>query len=142
MNPLRAVGMYFFRERLENTGPAATFARLCTSRHLEDLQWIACIVVLLTVIMLPLDLATSHFTVLDAKLPVASVLVAGVTAILSWIYQTGSSRIGAVDLFACEISAICRVSVVAQFAQGSVEQARASVDARDKIAGRFTSEEH
>ena len=33
-------------------------------------------------------------------------------AIVAWAYQTGSGRLGVVDLFACEISTLCRVTTV------------------------------
>jgi hypothetical protein len=32
--------------------------------------------------------------------------------VVAWAYQTGSSRLGVVDLFACEISTLCRVTTV------------------------------
>ena len=41
------------------------------------------------------------------------VAVAG--AICAWAYKTGSARLGVVDLFACEISALCRVTLVTDF---------------------------
>src|SRR5271154_2941290 len=40
-----------------------------------------------------------------------------------WAYQSGCRRIGAVDLFACEISVICRVSLIVDFAKTSVARA-------------------
>ncbi|WOJ90076.1 hypothetical protein RZS28_01865 [Methylocapsa polymorpha] len=92
---------------------------------------------------------------------IASALAAAAAAVLNWAYQSGSRRIGAVDLFACEITVICRVCVVVNFAQSSVEQAErehaiveqaaprtpqtSSDDSRaaDSCASRkFTSEEH
>src|SRR4051794_4032607 len=52
----------------------------------------------------------------------------GVTAVLglvlSCVYQTGSKRLGVVDLFACEISAICRVSYTLQIHQPRALHAR------------------
>lgn len=32
--------------------------------------------------------------------------------VLAWTYQTGSARLGVVDLFACEIATLCRVAAV------------------------------
>ncbi len=37
-------------------------------------------------------------------------VLALVGAIVAWAYQVGSARLGVVDLFACEISTLCRVS--------------------------------
>lgn len=41
MNPIRCLGKLVYGRSLEEKGPSLTFARLCTSRHLEDLQWVA-----------------------------------------------------------------------------------------------------
>jgi hypothetical protein len=35
--------------------------------------------------------------------------------ILGWTYQTGSKRLGIVDLFACEIVTLCRVGAIVDF---------------------------
>lgn len=51
---------------------------------------------------------------------VAGAASAAAVATINWAYQTGSRRLGAVDLFGCEISAICRVSLVVGFARSSV----------------------
>lgn len=45
-------------------------------------------------------------------------LACGVTA---WAYQSGSARIGIVDLFACEIGTICRVFAITDVARRYVE---------------------
>jgi hypothetical protein len=80
---------------------------------------------------------------------------------LSWVYQSGNNRLGTVDLFACEISAICRVSAVTYFAEESVGWARqheesvrhvngdickepvgeAKLHGKADLSGKFTSEE-
>jgi hypothetical protein len=83
-------------------------------------------------------------------------VTAGAGLVLNWVYQTGSKRLGVVDLFACEISALCRASFVVDFATLSVGQATADhktsdaavslhsqpTDAATSQARRFTSEEH
>ena len=37
--------------------------------------------------------------------------------VLAWTYQTGSARLGVVDLFACEIATLCRVGAVVDMVQ-------------------------
>jgi len=80
-------------------------------------------------------------------------LLAAAAAALNWVYQTGSRRLGAVDLFGCEISAICRVCLIVDFAQKSVDQhkeeekqllrsAQSVAKGSDDDAAKFTSEEH
>ncbi|HEV2954793.1 MAG TPA: hypothetical protein VGX95_01625 [Xanthobacteraceae bacterium] len=45
---------------------------------------------------------------------IGAIALAGAT-IMSWAYQTGSKRLGVVDLFACEIATLCRVGTVVKF---------------------------
>ena len=41
--------------------------------------------------------------------------------VLAWTYQTGSARLGVVDLFACEIATLCRVGAVVEMVQRYVD---------------------
>jgi hypothetical protein len=41
-----------------------------------------------------------------------SAVVGGLGAILAWCFQTGNVRLGTVDLFACEITTLCRIWTV------------------------------
>jgi len=45
----------------------------------------------------------------------------GLGAIISWAYRTASSRLGVVDLFACEIDSLCRVGTIVDIAQRFVD---------------------
>jgi hypothetical protein len=54
------------------------------------------------------------------ELKIAGGAIAVALAVLSWTYQTGSKRLGVIDLFASEISAICRMSLIADFAFAQV----------------------
>jgi hypothetical protein len=40
-----------------------------------------------------------------------------VGAVIAWAYQSGSARLGVIDLFACEISSLCRVTTVVDTAR-------------------------
>ena len=144
-NPISVVAGRLFRRRLQERGPAITFARLCTSRHLHDLQFIAVFVVIIALISLVVAIVTFKTADLEVHSTLAGALAAIAAAVLNWIYQAGSRRMGAVDLFACEISVICRVCLVVDFAQSSVTRApRAAPGApADHAAPRnFSSEEH
>jgi len=175
-------------------GPKTTFLRVCTSEHLQDLQWIAgaallteylCLICVisfewtlntppgrllqstssaaaniafvytmvaalsslyfrrwpykLSFFLLAVfsyfpvqraahfflehsrsDLAVGFRETLSGKFDLLSGITAAVALVVSWSYQTASSRLGAVDLFSCEISAICRACLVARFAQTSI----------------------
>lgn len=163
-NPVSSVGEAFFKKSLEETGPVRTFARLCTSHHLEDLQWIAFFVAVTWLVgiawlLTEWQLSFSESTRIAgfSAISFAGLTGAAATAI-TWAYQTGCNRIGVVDLFGCEISAICRVCLVVDFARVSLDlpdalarPAPAASDAADDPRAsckpsqtplKFTSEEH
>jgi hypothetical protein len=104
MNPIRSVAQYFFEKELQETGPAFTFARLCTSRHLEDLQWLAFFMLILVLGAIGIMVYGFRTDTLAQNGAIATALGAAAAAVLNWTYQSGSRRIGAVDLFAHEIS--------------------------------------
>jgi hypothetical protein len=136
MNPLSFVAKCLFRRTLRERGPALTFARLCTSRHLQDLQLIAFLMSLLLLVTLGISIY-NVVTSFSMETPFPSALAAtaaAAAAVLNWTYQTGSRRIGAVDLFACEICVICRVSLIINFAQSSVERAERQQEIVERAA--------
>lgn len=140
LNPIRWLVRRLFARTLSESGPALTFARLCTSRHLEDLQLLA-FVMLLT--MLGALWVWIDGLAGTASGPLAGAFLAAAIATVNWCYQSGSRRIGAVDLFACEISVICRVALVVDFARKSVARAAPPPDPAAVVAPhRFSSEEH
>jgi hypothetical protein len=155
MNPVRIVGWLMFHRRLEHEGhsPSITLERLCTSRHLGDLQWIASIVIAVVVVVI-IDDALPQVKAIP-HVAVGGAFVALAAGALNWIYQTGSRRMGSVDLFACEISVLSRVFMVANFARSSTERAQALMEAAktpgpapspgaaaESIPPKFSSEEH
>jgi hypothetical protein len=148
----------FFRKRykkhLTESGPPPTFVRLLTSQHLAELQsiafWTLLILLLISlwfiiilvkdIIWGPRDLITNELTVTGGVFAVAA-------TVLSWTYQTGNKRLGAIDLFASEISAICRMSLIADFALAQVHIAEREHEgliqgAQGESSIKFTSEEH
>ena len=103
------------------------------SSHLRDLQILGGVVVFLLAGS-ALLLAYSLFVATGNKGPgnsesldvtlakgAAFAFVGAAVAMLNWVYQAGNRRLGAIDLFGCEISAICRVCLVVDFAQDSVK---------------------
>jgi hypothetical protein len=99
---------------------AETIDRLLHSEHAEDLRWIVDIstvgAALLALLGIAVLLWLSHGT--TDKLPASllpfqlSAVFAGLCATVAWCYQTGSSRLGIVDLIACEISTLCRICAI------------------------------
>jgi hypothetical protein len=112
----------------------ATVVRLCVSRHVKDLRLIvgaASVLMLLLLIIGPIVGVRSQeatqckgssicdWTSAQIWLPAASSFLVFLTPVigafgllLGWAYQTGSARLGVVDLFACEISTLCRITTV------------------------------
>lgn len=108
-------------------GPVPLFARLTTSHHLGDYQFIG--VVALALILLGALTLTPFLKALlevlgDPTHPPTLVIVGGVfatvTTMATWVYQSANKRLGTVDLFACEIGSICRVGLVTNFAEKSI----------------------
>ena len=102
-----------------------TFRRLLASRHLRDLQWIALGIIVLSVAAAVFfsEPVWGPWRWMFTFTEVAGAIAVGFGA-LNWTYQVGSRRLGIVDMFSAEISVICRVCVVMNFARGSVEQAK------------------
>jgi hypothetical protein len=124
---------------------SSTFRRLIFSRHVMDLQ-----AIFVVTLLAPLVLLASG-QLLDHQSLGAVLLICG--TILAWTYQTGSKRLGVVDLFACEIVTLCRVGALMEVvkrlisAHEGLSGLSASVAAPDAShqdikLGRFTSQEN
>jgi hypothetical protein len=112
-----------------------TVDRLFVSKHVNDLRLITATVFVILILVMILAVAvavstamvnpTSGVAATEAKHILDSSTAAGAVffkllaptfavfgAVLTWAYQTGSARLGVVDLFACEIDTLCRVIAV------------------------------
>lgn len=123
--------------RLLQTGePSATVDRLFKSDHVTDLQSIIAfaffVILLVFIIGLPLSIENqvqsqwskiAHartkwiyvhiaFAASSSFLTFFAPVFAVFGAVIAWAYQVGSARLGVVDLFACEISTLCRVAAI------------------------------
>jgi hypothetical protein len=148
------MGLLMLRDELAKRlwKQSSTFRRLLTSRHVLDLQLIYIVTLLATIgllawLVFPPN-SSSVFGELNGQSFGALLLVCG--TILAWAYQTGSKRLGVVDLFACEIVTLCRVGNI-------VELVPLLIAAHEKLGGsnsakgpdatginfeRFTSQEN
>jgi hypothetical protein len=133
--------------RLLRTGdPAATGDRLFSSQHVKDLQLIIAVafgaVLLILVFGFPLsvenEVVSQWSTVRASKtdwiflhlllaasgnfLTFFAPVLAVFGAVLAWAYQVGSARLGVVDLFACEISTLCRVATIVDTVRRCVDR--------------------
>lgn len=61
-------------------------------------------------------------------------MVTVVATLSSWVYQSANKRLGTVDLFACEINALCRVGLVTDFTEKSVGMLRMWPDKGEREA--------
>lgn len=122
--------------RLRTGDPAATVDRLFSSNHVKDLRLIINVTLWAVVLAVPMGLLLSfEYEVVnqwkqieDRKTDWIFVHIAFaaagnlfawlgpglalVGAVLAWAYQVGSARLGVVDLFACEVSTLCRIATV------------------------------
>ena len=130
---------------LQTGDPAATIDRLFNSKHVKDLHLIVAVALAILALVFAFGLPSfvgnelvspaPHTVSLLHALPAAMVagiskfivflvpVVGVVGAVIAWAYQSGSARLGVIDLFACEISTLCRVATV--------------VDAARRYAGKF-----
>lgn len=122
--------------QLRQRQEASTFERLGQSQHVADLRLIFSVTIILIVTASAVALAfcfqsellsnwhrieASHsgwpwvrlaFTAIaDSGAFIGAIGAVG-CGVLAWTYQTGSARLGVVDLFACEIATLCRVAAV------------------------------
>jgi hypothetical protein len=120
---------------------SSTFERLGRSRHVADLRLIFSVTVILMIIGAIAALTacieyqvvnyghgpdeahdvwswvTQGFAAIVASGPfIGAIFILG-GGVLAWTYQTGSARLGVVDLFACEIATLCRVAAVVDMVQ-------------------------
>ena len=110
--------------RLTKDEAAATFIRLAKSQHVADLQLIFWISLLLMLIGSVFAIVWHQWVDTAGVIGTAALISAIVGTgfgILTWTYQTGSVRLGIVDLFACEITTICRVSGIVELAPRYVQ---------------------
>jgi len=116
---------------LRTGDPHATVDRLFTSQHVKDLQLIvgfACFAALLTfltgfAVMLDSAITTHHWLAATGKLfTFFTPALAIFGGVLAWAYQVGSARLGMVDLFACEISTLCRVTTIVDTVRRQVDR--------------------
>ena len=115
---------------------ASTFNRLGRSRHVADLCLIFSVTIIIMIVsaILALAFCFEHEVMTNWKDVVArkndwiwlqigfaaiadsGAFIGAIGAVgcgvLAWTYQTGSARLGIVDLFACEIATLCRVTAV------------------------------
>ena len=124
---------------------SSTFERLGRSRHVADLRLIFSVAVILMVVGVIAALAfcfeyelvsnwkelheghsvwpwVRHgLAAIASSGPFIGAICAVGGGVLAWTYQTGSARLGVVDLFACEIATLCRVSAVVEMVQRYVD---------------------
>jgi hypothetical protein len=122
---------------LRTGNSAATVDRLFESEHVQDLRLIIAFILisLWTSLLLgfPGSLAyawafnNGHwswkvvFTALRGFVQFYAPAIGIFGAVLAWAYQTGSARLGIVDLFACEIDTLCRVLLVVDSVDRSID---------------------
>ena len=122
--------------QLRQAHESSTFERLGQSRHVADLRLIFSVTIILMIVASGVALAfcfqlelmsewaevqANHTAWLWLRLASTAVVNTGAfigaigavgCGVLAWTYQTGSARLGVVDLLACEIATLCRVAAV------------------------------
>jgi len=97
--------------QLTSQGSASTFDRLLKSRHVADLRVIFLVAFFVGVAIVAEGVWVVVQGSSDALTYILAVTAASGT-VMAWAYQTGSNRLGIVDIFACEIATLCRVGTI------------------------------
>jgi hypothetical protein len=112
----------------------STLFRFFRSHHISDLRTVvawATLLLFLFVIMLPFVLKweagspsppVEQFAGFKLVVTYLSTALTIYGAVLAWAYLSASSRLGVVDLFACEIITLCRVGLTFDIGKHYVEQ--------------------
>lgn len=103
---------------------ASTLFRVFRSRHVADLRLIFWLIVFLAITLLifavPIGLWISPSNgkreFIEFLFKYVSAVLGGAGLIVAWAYRSASARLGVVDLFAAEISTLCRVGTVVDIA--------------------------
>jgi hypothetical protein len=137
---------FLILKRLREDGSAATLNRLGASQHVADLRLMFSSTVSVVLVGIICALVFGYWHIIsdnwrsqvagthnawplirlfgDAVVsigPFVGALIALGCGIVGWAYQAGSARLGIVDLFACEVSTICRVCAITDIAQRYVD---------------------
>jgi hypothetical protein len=174
MRFLSSLSPFNILRQLREGEESSTFERLNRSQHVADLRLIFSVTLIIVAVASILalvfcfehqvmsrwqDIKASHsgwiwpqliFSAIgDSGAFIGAVGAVG-CGVLAWTYQTGSARLGVVDLFACEIASLCRVAAVVDMVPRYIALFRDGPQAAEphKIDGEmptdsthFTSEE-
>ena len=124
---------------------AETFDRLTQSVHVKDLRWVAGVsafvafLALFAVIIMALATHKDSVSLrlYGALVPLGATLAA-VGGVFAWCYKTGSSRLGIIDLFACEITTLCRICTINGLADTCIAAFKFTAGEADALRERFT----
>jgi hypothetical protein len=132
----------------------ATVNRLCKSQHVKDLQAIVAVGFIGVVATCCIGAGLFIWAETEAGQPLSAATHTFFTfffapalaifgALVTWAYQVGSARLGVVDLFACEISTLCRVVTIADTVHRYVDGVARERTAQTMLAAhKFTSQEN
>ena len=123
MGPRWGVGilwraMFAQEDDLSDTEAASTLFRFFRSKHIADLRLffnVAMATFMFHIVAVLIGTIIYKHTVVSgigALVTYTAPAVPIYGAVIAWSYLTASSRLGIVDLFACEIATLCRVATI------------------------------
>jgi hypothetical protein len=128
--------------RLSAKESASTLFRFFRSKHVADLRLIFVLATIGIIIHVGVVLRLEGLSASESSLGYIGSGLGLYGVVSAWAYLTAANRLGVVDLFACEISTLCRVGTIVDIAKRYVElHERSAIDAETAHAAGFVSEE-
>jgi hypothetical protein len=126
---------------------ASTFFRFFRSKHVVDFRFIIATAIILLVILIILVIVAGFIDAKTSSRFLTSEFIKFVFtyfgsafticgAIVAWAYLSASARLGIVDLFACEISTLCRVGSIFDIGKHYVDQYDTSPSENRGVTGK------
>jgi hypothetical protein len=146
LQSFRILGRALFVSDVDLTAEesASTLFRFFRSKHVVDLKLIFTLALL--VLAAHIGVVVYYKFAVHNEVDVVSYIAPAIpiyTAIVAWAYLSAAKRLGVVDLFACEISTLCRVGTIFDVGKGYIEMYHrgAMADKRSTSSTAYVSQE-
>jgi hypothetical protein len=122
-------------EELDAKDAASTLFRFFRSRHVVDLKLIAYLAILLFAVYCIASLIIAYKFPTAASFVSPAIPITG--GVLAWTYLSAATRLGVVDLFACEIGTVCRVGTIFEVGDNYVKRHESVIEQKPDTSSQM-----